>query len=92
MITKIIGLILSVINFIITKIIGLVLSAFPNFGLAQLLSVITSFFSLLEGAFNMTYFIFGEWTYIFSDIIITLFTIKHVVLPIVNFIRKFFVK
>lgn len=92
MITKILELILYLINFIISKIIQLVMLAFPSFGLAKIYTVFDSFFGLMEGAFNMTYFIFGPLTYVFSDIIITLFTIKHIVIPVISFVRKFFVK
>lgn len=91
-ISAIIQLIFSLINFIIVTIIKLISSIIPIFGLGELTTVFELFFGLLEGAFNMTYFILGDMTYFFRDVIIILFTLKHVVLPIVNFTRKVIIK
>ena len=92
MIAKILELILYLVNFIITKIIQLVALVFPSFGLSQIYTYIDKFFELMQGAFRMTYFIFGDSVFIFADIIILLFSIKHIAIPVINFVRKFFVK
>lgn len=92
MIAKILELILYIINFIITKILQLIALVFPSFGLSKLYTIFEAFFALMENGFKMTYFLFGESVFIFADIIILLFAVKHVAIPIINFIRKFFIK
>lgn len=91
MINAIFSFIFYILNLIFTLIIRLILSVFPTLGLSGIFTVIASFFSLLEGAFNFTVFMLGDTAYIFATLIVTLFTLKHLALPIVNFIRKFFV-
>lgn len=89
MLTAIIDLIIKLLNFIISFILGLIIQLFPNFGLSQLASGIDTFFDMIGNAFNLVYFIFGPSAFIISDIIILLWTAKHIVLPVVNFVRKF---
>lgn len=92
MITTIISLIIKLINFIISFILGLIFSLFPDFGLQNLTNGINGFFEIIGTSFNLVYFIFGPSAFILSDIIILLFTAKHVVLPIINFTRKIIIK
>lgn len=91
MIDAIFKFLFYIINFILMLIIRLVLTVFPALHLDGLFTVIASFFDLFSGAFNFTVFMLGDSAYIFSGIIVTLFTLKHIALPIVNFVRKFFV-
>lgn len=91
MINALFKFIFSILNFIFTAIIRIILAVFPNLGLSGVFSVIASFFALLEGAFNFTVFMLGDSAYIFATLISVLFTLKHLALPIVNFVRKFFV-
>lgn len=88
MITTIISLFFKLIGFLIKCIINLVILAFPNMNLQRLTLAFTGFYGLIGNAMQLTYFLFGPMTYIFADIIITLWTLKHIVLPIVNFTRK----
>lgn len=92
MITAILNLIIRLLNFIISFILGIVISAFPDFNLGQFTSVFASFFGILGKGLNLLYFMSGGWLFIFGDIIILLFTAKHIVLPIVNFTRKVIIK
>lgn len=92
MIGKIIELIMSLINLIITTILKIIMSLFPVIGLEQVSNLFNAFFGLLEGAVNMTYFIVGDSTKFFIDTAIVLLTLKHVVLPVVNFVRKVIIK
>lgn len=92
MIEKIIGLIIKLILFIIRLLFGILLLPFEAFtDLSKISEVITAFYKLLNGAINMTYFLVGDTFYFFVTIISTIFTIKFIVLPVYNFIRKFFV-
>lgn len=88
MIAKIIGVILSLLNFVFMLIIRLILSVFPNLGLESLANVFESFFGLMTGAINFTYFLLGPAGWVIVDIVISLFIIKHLVLPVVNFVRR----
>lgn len=92
MITTIISLIFKLILAIVGFIIQIVLMAFPDMNLDQLTLAFTGFFGIIGNAIQLTYFIFGGWTYIFADIIIILVTIKHVVLPVINFTRKILIR
>lgn len=92
MITAIIELILSIINFILSFVIGLVFSVFPNFDFTQFTSIFTEFWGLMGNALNLLYFCSGPTLFIFGDIIITLWTLKHIALPVVNFLRKILIK
>ena len=92
MITTIISLIFKLILAIASFIIKIIMLAFPNMNLDQLTLAFTGFFGLVGNAIQLTYFIFGGWTYVFADIIIILVTIKHIVLPVINFTRKVLIK
>lgn len=92
MIAQIFAFILSIFNFIIMLIIRLVMSVFPSLGLENLYSVFETFFNLCTGAMNFTYFMLGDVAPLLVDIVIILFSIKHLVLPIINFCRRALVK
>ena len=92
MIAKVLSFILGIINYIILFIIKLVLSVFPIFDITGFSTVFKNFFALLEGATSMTYFLVGDMTTTFFSIITTLWTLKHIVLPVTNFVRKIIVK
>lgn len=92
MITMIINLIFKLFTFLGSAIINLVMLAFPNMELDRLTGAFTTFYGIIGNSMQMTYFIFGPMTYIFADIIILLFTLRHVVLPVVNFTRKVIIK
>lgn len=88
MISFIISLIIKLLNFIISFILTIVFSFIPTFDFSSFTEVYKAFFNILGKGLNLLYFICGPMTFIFGDIIITLFTLKHIVLPIVNFTRK----
>lgn len=93
MINVILDLLLNLVFFIIGLILKLVMSVFPKFTLAdQFATLIDSFFSLIEGASAMTYFLLGDLTPTLVTFALGLFTAKHVVLPVINFTRKVLVK
>lgn len=92
MISFVLSLIIRLLNFVIGFIINLVLSAFPDLGIARLSAGFSLFFALLTKGANLLYFLCGDMLFIFGDIIITLFAVKHIILPIVNFTRKVIIK
>lgn len=92
MIATLISLFFKLIIAIASFIIQIILSAFPEMNLDRLTLAFTGFFGLVGNAIQLTYFIFGGWTYILADIIIILVTVKHIVLPIINFTRKVMIK
>lgn len=93
MLQTIISLIFELITFIIGTIINIVLLAFPDFNLMRLEPIITAFYGFMNQGLNFIYFMFGETSApIFINIITLLITAKHIVIPVVNLIRKFFIK
>ena len=92
MITLIIDLIIKLLNFIIQFILGVVLSVFRQFNLGQFTSVFASFFNLLTKGLNLLYFVSGGWLFVFGDVIIALFILKHIALPVINFARRIVIK
>lgn len=93
MINAIFNLILNIVFFIIKLVFNLIMFIIPPFfSIDDFMQIISAFFSLLENAASFTYFIVGDLTPTFITAIITLFTLKHVVLPIVNFTRKVIIK
>lgn len=80
-----------ILNLIISLVLRLVLLVFPALGLDSLFNGLTGFFNILGNAFNFTVFMLGDSAFVFAPLIITLFSLKHIALPIVNFTRKFFV-
>lgn len=85
-------LIIRLIMFIIGLIFNIILSIFDIAGLENIQAPIDEFLALFTGAINLTGFIVGPMLGTFATIVATIFTLKHVVIPIVIFIRKFFVK
>lgn len=85
-------LIIKLIMFIIGLIFNIVLSIFDFAGLDNLQAPIDEFLGLFTGVINFTGFVVGPMFGTFATIVATIFTLKHVVIPIVIFIRKFFVK
>lgn len=92
MISFIISLIIKLLNFVISFILTIVFSIFPTFDFSSFTEVYEGFFAILGKGLNLLYFCCGNMTFVFGDIIIVLFTFKHVVLPIVNFTRKVIIK
>ena len=93
MLAKIFSLILLIINSIIMFIIKIVLNVFPTFDFTGFTSVINAFFGILTGGTQLLYFMVGEtMTPIFVGLATTLWTLKHIGLPIVNFMRKVVIK
>lgn len=92
MITTIINLIIQLLNFIISFILTLVFSVFPSFNFENFNLVYSAFFNIIGKGLNLLYFVSGDMVWIYGDIIILLFTAKHIVLPIVNFTRKVIIK
>lgn len=92
MIQTIINTILTLLTFIIGLVIKMVMLAFPQLGLDQLSYIIAGFYGFMNQGINFVYFLLGESTTIFIGIIIILFTAKHIALPIVNLLRKIFIK
>lgn len=92
MLSIIISLIIKLLNFIISFILTIVFSAFPNLSFENFTLVYSTFFNIIGKGLNLLYFCSGEMMWIFGDIIIVLFTAKHIVLPIVNFTRKVIIK
>ncbi len=85
-------LIIKLIMYIIGLIFNIVLSIFNFAGLDNLQAPIDEFLNLFTGAINFTGFIVGPMFGTFATIVATIFTLKHVIIPVVIFIRKFFVK
>lgn len=92
MITLILSLILKLIFWAVGTILTFVFSFFPNFDFSGLSNMFSLFNGLLGKGLNLLYFISGPAVFVFGDIIILLFTFKHVVLPIVNFMRKVIIR
>lgn len=93
MLQTIISLIFQLISFIISIIIKLVMLAFPDFQLTRLQPIIEGFYGFMNQGLNFIYFMFGDTTaQIFISIIISLITVKHIVIPVINLLRKFFIK
>lgn len=92
MISFILSLIIRLLNFIISFVLTLVFSFFPQFDLSQFTDIYSAFFDILGKGLNLLYFMSGNLVFVFGDILILLFTTKHIVLPIVNFTRKVIIK
>ena len=89
----IIKAVLQLILWVISTIISFILSLFPDFKLAQdFASYWSEFLNLIKTGVNFVYFIFGDFTFILLDIIAGLLTLKYVILPLWDIIRRFFVK
>ena len=89
----IIKAVLQLILWVISTIIGFILSLFPNFTLAQdFSSYWQQFLNIIKTGVNFVYFIFGDFTFILLDVITVLLTLKYVILPLWDIIRRFFVK
>lgn len=85
-------LIIKLIMFVIGLIFNLVLSIFDFAGLDNLQEPIDAFLGLFTGVINFTGFIIGPMFSTFATVVATIFTLKHVIIPVIIFIRKFFVK
>ena len=93
MLQTIISLVFKLITFIIGIIINLVTLAFPDFDLTRLEPIVSTFYGFMNQGLNFIYFMLGDTAApIFIEIIILLITVKHIVIPVVNLIRKFFIK
>lgn len=92
MLDWILKLIIKLIFFIIGLIFNIILSIFDIAGLDNLQAPIDDFFALFEGVINFTAFIVGPTFSTFATLIATLFTLKHIIIPVVIFVRKFFMK
>lgn len=88
MISKIFSLIFKLITFLLSLIISLVFNAFPNFNFSNFTEIYQAFWGLLGKAGNLLYFMSGNMIFIYIDIVFALFALKHVVLPVINLIRK----
>ena len=89
----IIKAVLQLILWVISTIISFILSLFPDFKLAQnFASYWSEFLNIIKTGVNFVYFIFGDFTFILLDIITGLLTLKYVILPLWDIIRRFFVK
>lgn len=85
-------LIIKLIMFVIGLIFNIVLSIFDFVGLDNLQTPIDEFLNLITGAINFSGFVIGPMFGTFATIVATIFTLKHIVIPVVIFIRKFFTK
>lgn len=93
MIETILNLIIKLILFVIRLLFSILLLPFEAFtDLSTLTTVIEAFYKLLNGAINMTYFLVGDTFYFFVTIISVIYTVKFIILPVYNFVRKFFTK
>lgn len=92
MLSFLVSLILKLIVFVISLVLNFVFSLFPAFDFSEVLNVIDLFSALLGKGLNLLYFVSGPAVFIFGDILILLFTFKHIVLPIANFARKVVIK
>lgn len=92
MLSIILSLIIKILNFIISFILTIVFSVFPNFSFEGFTEVYELFFNILGKGLNLLYFCSGNMLFVYGDIVIVLFTTKHIVLPIVNFTRKVVIK
>lgn len=92
MLSAVIDLILKLIVFVIGLVLNFVFSLFPAFDFSELLNVFDLFSAILGKGLNLLYFVSGPAVFIFGDILIVLFTFKHIILPIANFGRKVIIK
>lgn len=92
MITAIFRLIFGIINFLISIILKLVMLVFPAFDLQTIYVAFSSFFDILKGSVNLTHFLLGSTAPFFINSFITLFGVKYLALPVINFVRKFILK
>lgn len=89
----IIKAVLQLILWVISTIISFILSLFPKFPLAKdFASYWSEFLNIIKTGVNFVYFIFGDFTFVLLDIITGLLTLKYVILPLWDIIRRFFVK
>ena len=88
MITLILTLIIRLLNFIISFILTIIFSFIPTFNFSGFTEVYSAFFNLLGQGGNLVFFLVGWPLFIYTDIIIVLFTWKHLALPVINFTRK----
>lgn len=92
MITMIFSLILKLIFFVIGFVLNFIFSLFPAFDFSEILNVLDLFSAVLGKGLNLLYFVSGPAVFVFGDILILLFTFKHIILPIANFTRKVIIK
>lgn len=92
MLSIFLDVIIKILNFIISFILTLVFSVFPQFDFSNFLPVYSAFFQIIGKGVNLLYFMSGDLLWVFGDIIIALFLAKHIVLPVVNFMRRIVIK
>lgn len=92
MISAIIIFIIKIINFILSFIISLIFSIFPTFNFSQFTNIFSEFWGLMGNALNLLYFCSGPILFLLGDIIIVLWTLKHIALPMINFVRKILIR
>lgn len=92
MISLILSLILKLIFWVIGFVLNLIFSIFPAFDFSELANIFSLFNNLLGKGLNLLYFVSGPAVFVFGDIIIVLFTFKHIVLPVINFMRKIIIR
>lgn len=92
MISFLLDLILKLIFFIIGFVLNFVFSLFPSFDFSEILNVLDLFSVLIGKGLNLLYFVSGPAVFVLGDVVIVLFTFKHIILPIANFTRKVVIK
>lgn len=93
MINAIFNLVIDLVFFIVNLFVKLIMAIFPKWSISgQFATIIDAFFGIITNATGFTYLVVGPLTGYFITIIIGLFTLRHIVLPVVNFTRKVMIK
>lgn len=92
MISAILSVIIKILNFVISFILTIIFSFIPTFDFSSFSEIYQSFFNILGRGGNLVFFIVGYPLFIYVDILLAIFTWKHIALPIINFTRKMALK
>lgn len=92
MISGLISLIIKLISYVMIGVINIIMTLFPNLGIVRIADGLSAFWVMMAGAVNMTNFLVGPGFYIYLDIALIIWGVKHTILPVVIFMRKILIK
>lgn len=92
MVSAILSVIIKILAFVISFIITIIFAFIPTFDFSSFTAIYTDFYNILGQGMNLTYFLVGTPIFVYTDILLVLFTWKHLALPIINFTRKVVLK